>query len=86
LSVGVPVMQTVNFNDKTFRELFGSPLPLFLDVKNDLDVAEHLAKVFLNPHEIRTKFLENTLWFNKYNGLNLAKKWLDLIVARKTIS
>lgn len=86
LSVGVPVMQTVNFNDKTFRELFGSPLPLFLDVKNDLDVAEHLAKVFLNPHEIRTKFLENTLWFNKYNGLNLAKKWLDLIVARKAIS
>lgn len=80
LSIGVPVMQTVNFTDKNFRESFDAPLPLFLDVKNDLDVTEHLIRVFLAPNETREKFSENEVWFNRHNGVNLAKKWLDLII------
>ena len=80
LSIGIPLMQTVNFTDYNYYEIFGHPLPLLLDVRSDEDVKNHLTGVFLNRDEARTKFFENSKWFNDYNGTNLAKKWLDIVM------
>lgn len=80
LSVGVPVMQTVNFTDSKFSEVFGHPLPLFLDVKNEEDVKNHLTELYLNLGKNSSRFLDNLKWFDNYNGLSLAKRWLDIIL------
>ena len=76
-------MQSVNFTDKEFNKIFGHPLPLFLDVKNEGDVVTHLTEFFLDRDKKRIEFSRNMKWFNQHNGLSLASKWLDIAVNGK---
>lgn len=85
LSVGIPVMQSVNISDSDLLDIFDHPLPYFLDVRSSEDVFVHLKNIFLDYDDIIFNSRQNQEWFVNYNGLGLAKKWLDIIVgaARK---
>ena len=78
LSTGTPVMQSVNFSASDFSHIFGHPPPFFLDVKNERDVERNLVAVYLNQDQYRVESSKNVKWFNDYNGISLAKKWLDI--------
>ena len=79
LAVGVPTMQSVNFDRDTYYNVYGHPLPAFLDVKSVEDVCTNLSKVHSDRSFARENAASNREWFTKYNGLELAKDWLNLI-------
>jgi len=82
LAAGRPLLQGFNFTEEKFMEQFGHPAPPVLDVKSADDIAKYLSEIYNDPgkgHEIGAACLD---WFNRHNGISLAKKWLSLL--RKT--
>ena len=81
LAVGVPTMQSVNFAKDTYQNVYGHPLPAFMDVKSAEDVFTNLCKVNSDRSFARENSARNREWFSKYSGLELAKDWLNLITS-----
>ncbi len=80
LASGKPLMQSINFSPKSFREIFGHDLPSVLDVKSPIDVSNHLAQIELSNGY--TNGMSSIDWFNTYNGISLAKEWVDVIKSK----
>ena len=80
LAVGVPTMQSVNFDKDTYQSEFGHPLPAFMDVKSIEDICTNLSKVNSNSDFARENARSNREWFSKYSGIELAKDWLTLLM------
>lgn len=79
LASGKPLLQGFNFEEAEFKEIYGYPPPPMLPVRTRedmliqlLDMADHPEK----PEEIGRGAKE---WFNRYNGIGLAKQWMDLL-------
>ncbi|MBT7556910.1 hypothetical protein HN615_08300 [Candidatus Woesearchaeota archaeon] len=80
LASGKPLLQSFNFTTKMFESLFHIPPPVgILNVQSKKDVCNHLCSMYNNKNHMITNGLLNKEWFKKYNGISLAKKWLDLL-------
>ncbi len=79
LASGKPLLQTFNFTTNQFQSIFGHEPPAILDVKCSEDVTNYLLDWCDNKSKY-TEIGENgKKWFNNYNGIGLAQKWLDLL-------
>ena len=79
LSRGKPLLQSFNFSDASFESEFGYPPPFMLDVKSCQDVAVHLNTLYNDIDRCDAIHRKVCDWFDRYNGLGLAKQWLDLL-------
>lgn len=79
LASGKPLLQSFNFSHDEYVDYFGHTPPPICDVKSIDDIASHLQKFMDDKnfyHEIASKSKE---WFDTYNGIGLARKWLNLL-------
>lgn len=79
LASGKPMLQGFRFEEGEFENFYGYPPPPMLQVSTEADVLKHL--LFVADHadkaaEIGTRARE---WFDTYNGIKLATKWLALV-------
>jgi hypothetical protein len=79
LAAGVPLLQSFRFKEGEFGNLYGHPPPKLLDVRSKTDILNHFI-LMANDDTLRKKIgRESVAWFNKYNGITLARRWLDLL-------
>lgn len=83
LASGKPILQGFNFGIGEFENIFGYPPPPLLKVKNQDDVYSHLLRLSDDNNVCKQTGLEARHWFVKYNGIELAKQWLDLLINSK---
>lgn len=79
LAAGRPLLQSFNFTQEGFESEFGQPAPPILDAKSPAELANQLTAMYLSP-ELRRSISQASLdWFNQYNGIGLARQWLELL-------
>ena len=79
LSCGKPLLQSFNFSDASFESEFGYPPPFMLDVKSCQDVTTHFNTLYKDVDRFDAIHNKLSQWFERYNGIGLAKQWLDLL-------
>jgi hypothetical protein len=79
LAAGVPLLQGFQFDEGEYQKIYGSPPPPLLKVRTQSDVSLNLFKLADNQNYKYKIANESREWFNKYNGIELAKKWLALL-------
>lgn len=79
LACGKPLVNGFLFDNNYFEESFGYEIPPLLQVKEEVDILNHLEFLYFNPEIRRNIGLQSKEWFDKYNGIGLAKKWFDFI-------
>ena len=79
LAVGKPVMQTLNFSDQDYFNFFGHKSPPVFDVKSPDDVLIQMELAYLNKDMRESIGKLGKEWFDKHNGIALAKEWLNII-------
>ena len=79
LASGKPLLQSFNFTPDGFETEFGHPPPPILDAQSPDDVASHLTDMYLHPERGKAIGQASADWFNRYNGINLARRWLTLL-------
>ncbi|HEY4942139.1 MAG TPA: glycosyltransferase [Rhizomicrobium sp.] len=84
LAAGKPLLQSLCFGDGAFARLFGYPPPPLLDIRSCDDVAAHLFALYRERERCEQIGRESQVWFNRYNGIALARKWLRLLEATST--
>lgn len=80
---GKPLLQGFNFKMGEFEELYGYPPPNMLPVQNKNDIVTHLINCIDFPEKVKSIGIEGEIWFNKYNGIGLAKDWLKLLIKKE---
>lgn len=78
-SAGKPLIQGFIFNEGEFEDKFGHPPPPLLSVTKQDDVFDHLLDAVDNQQLMQSIGEQSKEWFNQYNGVGLAKKWLELL-------
>ena len=84
LAVGTVLIQGFNFADGEFEQIFSNPKPPLLPVRSQNDILTHLLQLADNPDQINAIGKASKLWFEQYNGIGLAKRWLSLLSNSKT--
>jgi len=79
LASGKPLLQAFNFDEGEFEQLFGYPPPPMLPASNQEEILQRLMFVADHPAAAEDIGRGAKEWFNQYNGVGLAKKWLDLL-------
>ena len=79
LACGKPLLHSFNFEEGLFESIYGYPPPPMLPVKSQEDIVYHLQDMVNNPGKREVIGRCAAEWFNRYNGIGLAKKWLELI-------
>jgi hypothetical protein len=59
--------------------MYGYPPPPMLPICTEEDVLKQLMFVANNPDLTEDIGHSALKWFNTYNGINLAKKWLQIL-------
>jgi len=84
LATGTPFLESVNYTADEFYKKFGYNLPPFmLNVQKAEDVEAHMINCYKNKAEWRERGISNKQWFDENNGINLAKRWIDLLQTNK---
>lgn len=81
LASGRPLIQSFNFTNDGFRSEFGHPAPQILDVKSSADFARHLEDMYASADARRALGQASLDWFNRYNGIGLARTWLERLAS-----
>jgi hypothetical protein len=81
LASGRPLLQGYQFEDGEFEQLYGYPPPPMLPVRFQDDILKHLLDMADNPEKQEQIGKGAKEWFNRYNGIGLAKQWLELLKA-----
>jgi hypothetical protein len=79
LGSGKPLLQAFNFDEGEFEQLFGHPPPPMLPVNSQEQILQRLMFVADRPVAAEDIGRGAKDWFNQYNGVGLAKKWLGLL-------
>ena len=79
LSCGKPLLQSFVFGEGGFERIFGFPPPPMLSVEGPKCITKHLIDMAENPSKREAMGREASKWFNRYNGIGLAKQWLGLL-------
>jgi hypothetical protein len=80
LASGKPLLQGFNFEPGEFEESYGYPPPPMLPVRNPEDILGHLLEMADHPAKRDDIGQGAKAWFDEYNGVGLAKKWLELLI------
>lgn len=80
LASGKPLLQGFNFEPGEFEEAYGYPPPPMLPVRAPADIAAHLLDMADHPQKRERIGREAAAWFNRHNGIALARQWLDLLM------
>jgi len=79
LAAGKPVMQSINFSSEFYQDKCGHDLPPFLGVNTVDDVLEHLINCENSPRDFSLLGQRGKEWFERYQGKELAGKYLRLL-------
>lgn len=79
LASGKPLLQSFMFEEGEFEKKFDQPAPPMLKVKSESCIVDHLLDISDNPEKGRKLGEAAKNWFNKYNGISLAQKWIELL-------
>jgi len=79
LAAGRPLVQSFNFSSEGFAVEFGHSPPPIQDVTSADDLARHLATLYADPSGRRRIGAQSLAWFNEFNGVGLAHRWLSLL-------
>lgn len=79
LAAGKPLLQSFCFTDDGYERQFGHPPPPMLRVGAPGDVVTRLEDIHRDAAARARMGLESRDWFNRYNGIALAGKWLKLL-------
>jgi hypothetical protein len=85
LASGKPLLQGFRFAPGEFEEVYGHPPPPLLPVRSEADILAHLQNMAYHPERRQQIGGEARRWFDRYNGIALAKQWLDLLVGHPKI-
>jgi len=81
LASSKPLVQFFAFTQEAFNAEFGHPPPPLLHADSPESIARQL-KIMSRDPAARDRIGSNSAdWFNRHNGLSLARRWLDLIGA-----
>lgn len=80
LASGKPLLQGFNFEEGEFEAIYGHPEPPLLKVRTQEDVTNHLLDMANNRNKAKEIGIASKYWFNTHNGINLAQKWLNLLL------
>jgi hypothetical protein len=72
-------LTSIIFDEGEFEQLFGYPPPPMLPASNQEEILQRLMFVADHPAAAEDIGRGAKEWFNQYNGVGLAKKWLDLL-------
>ncbi|MBT7556720.1 hypothetical protein HN615_07320 [Candidatus Woesearchaeota archaeon] len=79
LSSGKPLIQSFNFTEDNFFKIFGHKPPPILDAKSSSEITSHLVEMYINKDKRIQIGRRSREWFNEFNGIGLAEKWLALL-------
>jgi glycosyltransferase involved in cell wall biosynthesis len=80
LASGKPLLQGFRFAPGEFEEIYGHPPPPLLPVRSEAEILAALQEMADHPEREHSIGSEARQWFDRYNGIALAKQWLDLLV------
>lgn len=79
-AMGKPLVQGFRFSPGSFESKFGYPIPpSLLPVATADGILPHLRRMLLEPEARQKLGPEGRVWFDRYNGIQLAKEWLELL-------
>jgi hypothetical protein len=85
LASGKPLLQGFNFEEGEFDRMYGYPPPPMLAVRNREDILKHLIDMSDSPRKQDEIGRGAKAWFSRYNGIGLAKRWLDLTIGSREV-
>lgn len=85
LASGKPLIQGFRFKEGAFESTFGYPPPPMLPVVDSDCILKHLIDIADHPEKGETIGSAAAVWFNRYNGIGLAKQWLDLLMLPREV-
>ena len=80
LASGKAMLQGFLFEPGEFERIYGYPPPPMLPVRKQEDILIHLLDMADHPAKSEEIGRAAKEWFNRYNGIGLAKQWLDLLM------
>lgn len=86
LASGKPLLQGMNFEEDEFDQVYGYPPPPMLPVRKKEDIMKHLLDMVGDPEKRIAIGHGAKEWFNRYNGIGLARQWLDLLMAQREVA
>lgn len=79
LASGKPLLQGFNFEAGEFERLYGHPPPPMLPIRKRDDILTHLLRM-ADDIGLRDEVGRGAKqWFSQYNGIGLARRWLELL-------
>lgn len=79
MSKGIPFFQYVT-NLDGYMEKLKRPIPEIINVGTPEQIAYHLLEYENNPDFYKKKGIRLKEWFDTYNGINLSKKYIDIML------
>ncbi|MFC2097395.1 hypothetical protein ACFLSI_03570 [Bacteroidota bacterium] len=79
LAAGKPLLQSYKYTEDEFEIIYGYPPPPMLAVGTPDDILNHLIDMAEHPTKRDEMGRAAAQWFNKFNGIGLAEKWLNLL-------
>lgn len=85
ISMGIPFFQYTNLTQEEFQNIVGCPMPSFVNTNSANEIAETLLDFEKNPEKYKKMGKELKEWFNKFNGISLAKEYLNILEIGETL-
>lgn len=79
LASGKPLLNYVLWTEESFHRRFGYPLPPILNAREPSDIARRLLECEAAPERTRELGRRSKEWFDRYDGIALARKWRSLL-------
>ena len=78
LSMGKLFIWSVGMDKNKLSEMINTPLPNFVNSNDVKEISNFFNYYYHNKVELEKLGIENKIWFNKYGGIELARKYIDL--------
>lgn len=85
LSSGKPLLQSFHYTKEEYLNEFEHEAPPICVVNSEQDVLNHLTNLSENKAERDLIGNKSKEWFNKNNGIGLARKWLKEIINKEIL-
>ena len=79
MAMSKPVIQTLDYSENEFKNVFGTNLPPILSAKTEVEIFNKLLMMSESKNERIKVGKLSKIWFDKNMGIDIAKKWASLI-------
>ena len=79
LAAGKPLIHGHRFGEGEFEKIYGHPPPNIMAANTEQEVTHQIQSIISSPEKASTAGIQNKKWFDDYNGIGLASRWLQLI-------